>query len=76
MAILVKTLPPPNFVFYCCNFAKKKFGASLGHSEHILLLVHKKKKFDLRLLPTAAKKPIDISDQGKLRLILNCVQHN
>jgi hypothetical protein len=40
MAILVKTLPPPIFFFYCCNFANYFFGASLGHSEHILLLVH------------------------------------
>jgi hypothetical protein len=61
MAILVKILPPPIFFL-----AKKKFGASLGHDEHILLLVHKKKN-DLQLLPTAAKKTIDIYDQGKFR---------
>jgi hypothetical protein len=62
MAILVKTLPPPIFFSIVVIF-----GASLGHSKHILLLVHKKKKIDLRLLPTVAKKPIDISDQGKFR---------
>jgi hypothetical protein len=26
--------------FKCCNLAKKKFGASLGHIEFLLLLVH------------------------------------
>jgi hypothetical protein len=26
--------------FECCNLAKKEFGASLGHIEFLLLLVH------------------------------------
>jgi hypothetical protein len=34
---------------------------------YFIIGAKKKKKNDLWLLPTAAKKPIDISDQGKFR---------
>jgi hypothetical protein len=58
MAILVKILSPPNF-FSSVAISQKKFDASLGHSEHILLLVHSR------------EKTIDISHQGKFMQIFS-----
>jgi hypothetical protein len=42
--------------FYYCNLDKKKLGASMGHSEHILLLVQKKNQIKMTFLQTAARK--------------------
>jgi hypothetical protein len=65
MAILVKNLPPPNFFSYCFNFAN--FFLVPPWLIANIFYYWCTKKNDFPLLPTAAKKTIDISDQGKFR---------